>query len=135
MARRSRIAVVGAAALVALAVALLVWAPWQDEADRIKGMIDWPSDCASVTIERNTAGLRRDWPRATSSAIIACNMLGGFVVYGEFPSAGALRAQLRAAPPDGDYCVAGRKLVLDALFSGFEDVCAKLDGRLSHAGA
>src|SRR2546421_13083877 len=104
--------------------------------DRVAASLRNHSDCATVHVQRPLidhdllAGIQR----ASSSAAIVCDYLGGQIDYLEFRDRKAPeRVALVAPRPHLVKCVVGSDVLVDELLGyGFDAVCADLGGtRLS----
>lgn len=105
-------------------------------AERVKSLIGWPKDCASVQVERPLKD--RTLPllehNAQETAAISCEMLGPNVEYLRFESRSRMAGALAVSDlPAGLICETATEIVLDNLDNppAFRRMCHGLGGRLT----
>lgn len=118
-----------AAILVTVVATIVVTThPWPRRgADQIRHLVNWPPDCASITVEPSHA----PWPHADQDTFLDCEMLGPWVRYARFKNRRALKADLLAAPPGSAVCIYGQgtEVAVNGLEAHrFPALCAGLHG-------
>src|SRR4051812_42905173 len=131
MARRHRRRMM-AGTIIVIAVVLLH--PWPRAGiGRIRSLVKWPEDCASVeTVSPFANPDTRRWKDAETTAIVRCNNIGPAVAYADFPTTADLRSDLSAFPPSSRVCTYGRSVAIDYLDHrrDFVRLCGSLHGSL-----
>lgn len=137
----SRLLGVAVAAVAVLSIVGVVIAlgssPGLKDAERVKGAIQWPSTCTSVSVRRpSREPLMKKWaPYTIQTADVLCEHTGRYVDYARFRNTNALNQALAAALPAQNLCVTSTEAVInhlsDVSSAVFADMCRALGGSFS----